>query len=132
MNTMKAPTIGSKVIVKTKFSQGASMIPKQSTEIVFEGTVLNSYKWMTDREFCLSGDSDWPIRVVNMSQVIDIKLIEGELRSINLDTKIWNVSGSKGSKYVVTKNSSKWDCTCPGFGFRKTCKHVSELSRNIG
>jgi hypothetical protein len=127
---MKVPTVGSKVIVKIKYGQGSVMIPPQPTEVVFEGTILNPYKWLTDREFCLSGDKDWPIRVINMSQVIDIKLIEGELKTINLDTKIWNISGSKGSKYVVTKTSSKWDCTCPGFGFRKTCKHVSELSRS--
>jgi hypothetical protein len=28
----------------------------------------------------------------------------------------------------VTKDSKGWDCTCPGFTFRKSCKHVSELS----
>lgn len=125
---MKVPTVGSKVIVKTKYSQGAQMIPPRPTEIVFEGTVLKPYKWLNDREFCLTGDSNWPIRVINMNQVNHIELITGELKTIDLDSKVWTVSGSKGNSYVVTRNSSKWDCTCPGFSFRKTCKHVSELS----
>lgn len=125
---MKVPTVGSKVIVKTKYRQGTSMIPPQPTEVIFEGTVLKSYKWLNDREFCLSGDSDMPIRVINMSLVEDIELISGEMKKVNLDVKVWNVSGSKGSSYVVTRTASKWDCTCPGFSFRKTCKHVSELS----
>lgn len=104
------------------------MIPPRPTEIVFEGTVLKPYKWLNDREFCLTGDSDWPIRVINMNQVNDIELISGEMKTIDLDSKVWTVKGSKGNTYTVTRNASKWDCTCTGFGFRKTCKHVSELS----
>lgn len=125
---MQVPTVGSKVIVKTKYNQGASMIPPQPTERVYEGTVLKSHKWLTDREFCLTGDSDWPIRVISMNQVIGIELISGDMKTIDLDSKVWTVKGSKGNSYVVTRNASKWDCTCPGFSFRKTCKHVSELS----
>jgi hypothetical protein len=125
---MKVPTVGSKIIVKVRFSQGASMIPPQPTEIVFEGTVLKPHKWLNDREFCLTGDSNWPIRVINMSNVIDIKLINGDMKTIDIGSKVWTIKGSKGNIYIVTRNSNKWDCTCPGFSFRKTCKHVSELS----
>jgi uncharacterized Zn finger protein len=28
----------------------------------------------------------------------------------------------------VTRNGKGWNCTCPGFQFRRQCKHVSELS----
>jgi len=125
---MKVPTVGSKVIVKTRYNQGARMIPPQPTESLYEGTILTPYKWLTDREFCMTGNSDWPIRVINMSQVIEIKLISGDMKTIDLDSKVWTVKGSKGNSYTVTRNASKWDCTCPGFSFRKTCKHVSELS----
>jgi hypothetical protein len=104
------------------------MIPPQPAFNEFEGTVLTPYKWLNDRQFCLSGDKDWPIRVINIMSVDDLQVITGELKTIDIDAKIWTVNGSKGNKYTVTRNSSKWDCTCPGFGFRKTCKHVSELS----
>lgn len=126
---MQVPVVGSKVVVKTKYSQGSSMIPPQPTEVMFEGIVLNPYKWLSDREFCMSGNKDWPIRVINMSQVTDIQLISGSLKTIDIDTKIFNVNGSKGNKYIVTRSKSKWECTCTGFGFRKTCKHISELSK---
>ena len=35
------------------------------------------------------------------------------------------VTGSKGNSYVITRGpSGKWSCTCPGYGFRKFCKHT--------
>lgn len=43
-------------------------------------------------------------------------------------------TGSKGEEYIVTfspynqspPNYSKWNCTCPGFKYRGTCKHVKD------
>lgn len=36
------------------------------------------------------------------------------------------VQGSNGKVYLLTKNASgKYSCTCPGFSFRHTCKHVT-------
>lgn len=37
------------------------------------------------------------------------------------------VQGSNGKEYHITKIGSKYSCTCPGFQFRHTCKHVTEL-----
>ena len=42
--------------------------------------------------------------------------------------KEYKVKGSKGNVYTVTKNKSSYTCTCPGFTFRKSCKHVSSAS----
>lgn len=125
---MHVPTVGSKVVVKVEYKQGRAMIPPQPTEIVYEGTVIAPYKWLSDREFCLTGDKNWPIRVINMGRVVDVKLVTGKLKKVDTDVKVWTIKGSKGNSYTVTRNASKWDCTCPGFTFRKNCKHVSELS----
>jgi hypothetical protein len=38
---------------------------------------------------------------------------------------IREVLGSKGNKYFV--NLEEHTCTCPGYTFRGTCKHVKEL-----
>ncbi len=38
------------------------------------------------------------------------------------------VQGSNGKVYLLTKNSSgKYSCTCPGFTFRHTCKHIQDV-----
>lgn len=36
------------------------------------------------------------------------------------------VQGSNGKVYLLTKSTNgKYTCTCPGFSFRHTCKHVT-------
>ena len=39
------------------------------------------------------------------------------------------VKGSKGSEYVVTRDGRSWSCTCVGFGFHKSCKHINSVQR---
>lgn len=39
-----------------------------------------------------------------------------------LETNTVEVTGSSGSKYVVNKEAGT--CTCPGFVFRRSCKHL--------
>jgi hypothetical protein len=38
----------------------------------------------------------------------------------------WQVSGSKGQTYVVSRDRDQWSCTCPGYVFRRKCRHVTE------
>ena len=41
----------------------------------------------------------------------------------------WRVPGSKGGEYVVSFDGGQWSCSCSGYSFRRTCRHISELSR---
>lgn len=125
---MRVPNIGSVVKVRVRYNQGPRMIPPQPGHTIYEGKVLNPYKWLHDRQFCMTGDDDWPIRVIHMDLVDDIELLSGSYKNVNTDVRVFEVAGSKGSKYTVTSNSKGWSCTCPGFQFRKQCKHISELS----
>jgi hypothetical protein len=36
------------------------------------------------------------------------------------------IPGSKGLPYTVTLHRGQWTCSCPGFGFRRRCRHVEE------
>jgi len=44
--------------------------------------------------------------------------------------KSWSVEGSKGNKYTVTARDDQWSCTCPGFGWRRRCKHIETTKKN--
>ncbi len=128
---MRVPTVGSVVKVRARYSQGPRMIPPRPAFHEYEGKVLPSYKWLNDRQFCMSGDDSWPIRVITMDFVEDLKILSGDFKNIETDVKTWEVPGSKGNKYIVARNSQGWSCTCTGFQFRKQCKHVSELSTEV-
>ena len=39
----------------------------------------------------------------------------------------YDVVGSKGNTYTVTNDRGNWTCTCAGFGFRRKCRHITEI-----
>jgi hypothetical protein len=46
------------------------------------------------------------------------------------DPEVITVEGSKGSKYYLTQENGQWTCTCPGFKYRGSCKHVVDRLPN--
>lgn len=43
----------------------------------------------------------------------------------------WKVEGSNGNQYTVTKVGNRLQCTCPGYGFRKKCKHTKKIADSL-
>jgi hypothetical protein len=41
----------------------------------------------------------------------------------------WEVKGSKGDTYIVEKTHNGLTCTCSGFKFRASCKHITEIAK---
>lgn len=124
---MRVPSVDSVIKVRVRYNQGPRMIPPQPGHTIYEGKVLTPYKWLTDRQFCLSGDDNWAIRVISMDHVESLDILSGSTRQIDTEVKTWEVAGSKGNKYLVTRNKNGWSCTCPGATFRKSCKHITQL-----
>jgi hypothetical protein len=92
---------------------------------VYTGTVMRE-KWFDSEEIGLTTDDPsfkfrrimrHRIVEVNNKQVDYIKPVEEKRIEIT-------VQGSKGNSYTVVKEKGKKSCTCPGFGFRRTCKHI--------
>lgn len=68
-----------------------------------------------------TGIADFPVRVIPRAWVVAVNGTAYAHTSSQTQTKI--VKGSKGEEYVVTLGA-KPSCTCSGFTFRKTCKHI--------
>ena len=39
----------------------------------------------------------------------------------------WTVVGSKGDRYTVELNGTDYTCSCSGFKYRGSCRHVKEI-----
>jgi hypothetical protein len=82
-------------------------------------------KWLMPTQIALStGNPEFPFRVLDKSKII---AINNQAMKQDLSVKTFTVKGSKGDTYTVTVNSGKMHCTCSGFQFRKSCKHVKEV-----
>jgi len=77
-------------------------------------------------------DFDSPVRIreIPLHRVTNLEYADGRIaiqEAVKEDTKTWSVDGARGSKYTVIRTRNKWTCTCPGFQFRKSCRHIKEL-----
>ena len=89
---------------------------------VYEGDEVK-VKWVKPEEIAVStGNPEFPFRVIQRKYIreIDGKPYSFEVKEQKEQVRL--VKGSNGKVYEVTSHS----CTCPGFTFRGTCKHVTE------
>jgi len=88
----------------------------------YTGEVVPNPRWVGPDQFCLStGNPKFPFRVIDKDSVVGsdyVKKVASKIRTVS-------VPGSKpGQSYLVELNGSASTCTCIGFGFRRSCKHI--------
>ena len=124
------PAVGKEITVTVSNPLVASahlyakgVVPKTLT---FTGTVFPTQKWQdAHKVFNLStGQKQFQFREIELGSVI---AVDGVAQKIKVDppkTRVWVVKGSKGNDYTVTETAGRRTCTCTGFGFRRTCRHI--------
>ena len=125
------PQVGSQVRVTTRFPEIYYWATEPWKDTVYQGTVGRPDKSVPEGSFLLLTPSDrqMPTRVISLARVIALEYSDGSAVGKSRakdDVKVWQVSGSRGSVYTVTQRGSELSCTCPGFSFRKTCKHTTK------
>ncbi len=70
-----------------------------------------------------TGNPEWPVRVIRRDRILSIDGRSVAHAQVSVETRI--VKGSKGQDYVLTRNGGRWTCSCPGFQFRRSCKHTA-------
>lgn len=95
--------------------------------IEYTGTVIKQ-KWFKPNEIGLTtNDVLFPFRVLNIDRIVEVGGNKVDYSTTKSDTVTKTVQGSKGETYIVTKNGNNVHCTCNGYRFRNTCKHVKEI-----
>lgn len=93
----------------------------------YTGIVVHE-KWYGDDKIGLTTNmKHFPVRVLSRANIVEVSGAKFDYTPVKSSRETITVQGSKGNTYIVTKENGKATCTCPGFGFRKTCKHVQEL-----
>lgn len=132
MNTQfSKPNPGCKVAITFAFPSYVLGYTGQMNSTRLTGTVLQATKHTPPNCMCLLvTDSDVAIREIPMERVTALAYTDGsqvEREAVKNDIQEWQIDGSRGSVYNVVRNQSRWTCSCPGFQFRKNCRHVTEL-----
>lgn len=129
---MFSPKIGEKVRIECK-NVNLGFVAWRPDTSTFQGTVVEKFHWCTSDEFCMTtGLVRFPIRTIRMSSIVSIEDATGKKTSINSPQSIptnkeWQVKGSKGNTYIVSRNGNVWSCTCVHSQFRRSdCKHIKE------
>jgi len=64
-------------------------------------------------------------RTINLSNVTSLAVNGHESSSRESNIEFVKVKGSKANVYTVTKvGGTAKECTCPGYTYRKACKHL--------
>ena len=132
MNTQfSIPDAGCKVAITFEFPSyviGSATVNKTT----ITGIVEKATKFTPSNFVRIVTDFDSPVRIreIPLYRITNLEYADGRnatKESVNIDTQTWSVMGSRGSRYTVVRNQSTWACTCPGFQFRKSCRHIQEL-----
>ena len=93
----------------------------------YTGTVVHQ-KWYGDDKIGLTTDMPhYPVRVIDKARIIEVMGAKVDYVPVKSARETITVKGSKGKTYIITKENGKTTCTCTGYQFRKTCKHVQGL-----
>lgn len=92
------------------------------------GVVVASPKWFADHVSIVNHVT----KVTNHIPVHRIVRMNNEqvVQPAKTEDVVVNVAASKGDGvYTVRQDgvTKKWSCTCPGYTWKKTCKHVTEV-----
>jgi hypothetical protein len=95
---------------------------------VLRGTVQRSAHYDPPETVRLfTADLRFPVSVISLKNIVEVSG-----KSVNLektDSQTWEVKGSKGATYTVTRIGSDYTCNCVGFQYRKKCKHVDGVTK---
>ena len=125
------PSPGDEVTVTTRYPNRYYFTDSEWDVRVYSGRVIPDDRWTRADCFVLqTSDTKFPIRTIALDHVHSIKYSDGSTPKAALadeQFKTWEVLGSKGDSYKVTKTGNKFKCSCAGFSFRNRCKHIESI-----
>jgi SWIM zinc finger len=98
----------------------------KTKQYTYEGSEVSIPKWVDYPAIALAtGDRKFPIRIIAREHIekIDGDTVEHKV-TIPTAKREFQVTGSNGNTYIITIDGKHKSCTCSGFQFRRSCKHI--------
>jgi hypothetical protein len=97
---------------------------------VYTGRVVSDHRAIKPGQIGLTNDDPkFDLRVIDLERIVGFE--DTVVAPSKTESKTWTVQGSKDKTYTVTLDHGRYECTCPGFQFRRSCKHVDEKKENV-
>jgi hypothetical protein len=106
---------------------------EQPTTLTFAGKIVGRADYDPKDSLRITGDNRMPIRVITFAKIVSYNGKPFKYTpTVAVDPKkpappkVVKVEGSKPGKFydlTISADGSKM-CSCPGFGFRGSCKHI--------
>lgn len=125
--------VGDVVTVVVKNRMPGMLVWQPATDEL-EGKVMASPDWVPEHSFCMTGNRWLAMRVIRWSDVVSITRgglttkVEVSAEPVR-KTLEWQISGSRGNTYTVTKVRDNWRCNCVAGQFNRACKHVAQAQK---
>ena len=120
------PQIGSTITVITRSYMPSYHRTEPYEDWTLTGLVTN-LPWLKPDQIAVTNPNHPNgVSVIHLDKIISLKSNKATIK-LDSDYKEWTVTGSKGNQYLVIRQEGKYNCSCPGYQFRKNCKHVKEL-----
>ena len=109
--------------VKDRYSPSVYIPPYND----YTGDLVPSPRWLTDNEFMITtGDKDSPFRILHKDSIICGWIVPPVSREA--EPTFVSIPGKSGKKYIVAMaDDGSLSCNCTGYGYRRTCSHVTEV-----
>lgn len=94
---------------------------------IWEGEQVKAPDWVVPGTIALTtGNPQWPVRLIDPEVIVSIDEEQVAAPRVDNGIRVIEVNGTKpGVKYQVTIAPGVRSCTCPGFTYRKSCRHIS-------
>ena len=124
---MNIPSVGSVVEVTTKYRNIYYYSKDEYEYKSYKGRIVNNERWVSADSFTIeTGNPNYPVSVIPIQRVSDIKIIKG----FKVSVRKFKVKGGHG-EYIVTQNSKHFSCTCIGYKYHAKCKHITAVMKKV-
>lgn len=138
---MKLPAFNTQVKVTVRVECNWQIGLPTHREYDVEGKLVRSEEWDPDSTIrVFTGNYDHPFSVIRLNRIkklVDSKGKQFEVPKVGKlveELQTWQVAGSKGASYTVSRKGNTWRCECVGFQMRKPqfCRHIKEIRKQEG